>query len=181
MTQIEHACSGKVPFISVSSTPCKLSVSSASQNVPVTGVYVRYILQFCRQFCNFLHFVNPFKSSDKQSSSSDGIPNGFSTSKKRCIMDYLDIRDLNVRRSADWEALPSNWCPRNLFPSLDSSILPYVSSFANLQTLWRHRFHLVSPIFHVFRRKSFFLFREFFNFCFIENWVYLRLSIFKNN
>lgn len=105
----------------------------------------------------------------KAAAVSDGIPNGFSTSKKRCIMDYLDIRDLNVRRSADWEALPSNWCPRNLFPSLDSSILPYVSSFANLQTLWRHRFHLVSPIFHVFRRKSFFLFREFFNFCFIEN------------
>lgn len=148
MMQIEYACSGKVLFISVSSTLCKLSVSSANQNVPVTGVYVWYILQFCRQLCDFLHFVNSFKSSNKQSSSSDGISNGFNTGKKRCIMDHLDIRDLDVRRSADWEALPSNWCPRNLFPPLIRQSFRNVCSLANLQLLWRHRFYFVSAIFH---------------------------------
>lgn len=70
-------------------------------------------------------------------------------------MDHLDIRGLDVRRSADWEALPSNWCPRNLFPPLDSSILSRnVSPLTNLQPLWRHRFHLVSAIFHVLRKQS---------------------------
>lgn len=113
-----------------------------------SGVYVWYILQFCRQLCDFLHFVNSFKSSNKQSSSSDGISNGFNTGKERCIMDHLDIRDLDVRRSADWEALPSNWCPRNLFPPLIRQSFRNVCSLANLQLLWRHRFYLVSAIFH---------------------------------
>lgn len=74
--------------------------------------------------------------------------NGFNTGKKRCIMDHLDIRDLDVRRSADWEALPSNWCPRNLFPPLIRQSFRNVCSLANLQLLWRHRFYLVSAIFH---------------------------------
>lgn len=64
VTQIEHACSGKVPFISVS-TGDKLSVSF--RTFPCHRRYTR-ITQFCRQVCDF--FANRLKSSNKQSRSS---------------------------------------------------------------------------------------------------------------